>query len=70
MDFQQEKYATGGEGYDQRIRNSFYETIHVAINAMLRGVLGAESELLIVGAGTGAEILELGKPTRVGVFSA
>lgn len=63
MDFQQEKYANGAAGYDRRIRNTFpfYETIHTAINAILRGVLGAESELLIVGAGTGAEILELGK---------
>ena len=39
----------------------FYETIHTAINAILRGLLGPQSELLIVGAGTGAEILELGK---------
>jgi tRNA (cmo5U34)-methyltransferase len=39
----------------------FYETIHTAINAILRAVLGAESEILIVGAGTGAEILELGQ---------
>jgi tRNA (cmo5U34)-methyltransferase len=63
MEFQQEKYAKGAAGYDGRIRNTFpfYETIHAAINAILRGVLGAESELLIVGAGTGAEILELGK---------
>lgn len=63
MNFQQEKYAKGAADYDQRIRTlfPFYETIHAAINAILRGVLGAESELLIVGAGTGAEILELGK---------
>jgi tRNA (cmo5U34)-methyltransferase len=63
MDFQQERYAKGAAGYDERIRKlfPFYETIHTAINAILRGVLGAESELLIVGAGTGAEILELGK---------
>jgi tRNA (cmo5U34)-methyltransferase len=63
MDFQQEQYATGAADYDQRIRKlfPFYETIHPAINAILRGLLGAESELLIVGAGTGAEILELGK---------
>lgn len=63
MDFQQEKYAKGASDYDERIRKlfPFYETIHKAINAALRTVLGAESELLIVGAGTGAEILELGK---------
>jgi tRNA (cmo5U34)-methyltransferase len=63
MDFQQEKYAKGASGYDGRIRQlfPFYETIHTAINAVLRVYLGAESELLIVGAGTGAEILELGK---------
>jgi tRNA (cmo5U34)-methyltransferase len=63
MDFQQEKYAKGATGYDKRIRNTFpfYETIHPAINAMLRGLLRPESRLLIVGAGTGAEILELGK---------
>jgi len=63
MDFQQEKYAKGASGYDGRIRQlfPFYKTIHTAINAILRGVVGAESEVLIVGAGTGAEILELGK---------
>jgi tRNA (cmo5U34)-methyltransferase len=63
MDFQQEKYAKGAGGYDGRIRNlfSFYETIHTAINAVLRVCLGPESELLIIGAGTGAEILQLGK---------
>ena len=35
MDFQQEKYAKGAAGYDERIRNlfPFYETIHTAINA-------------------------------------
>lgn len=66
MDFQQEKYAEGAAGYDERIRKlfPFYETIHTAINAALRTVLAAESELLIVGAGTGAEILELGKTNR------
>ena len=63
MDFQQERYAKGAAGYDERIRKTFpfYETIHTAINAVLRVYLGAESEVLIVGAGTGAEILELGK---------
>jgi tRNA (cmo5U34)-methyltransferase len=63
MDFQQERYAKGAAGYDERIRKTFpfYETIHTAINAVLRVYLGPESELLIVGAGTGAEILELGK---------
>jgi tRNA (cmo5U34)-methyltransferase len=66
MDFQQEKYASGAADYDQRIRKlfPFYETIHAAINAILRSALGAESELLIVGAGTGAEILELGKSNQ------
>jgi tRNA G46 methylase TrmB len=63
MDFQQERYAKNAIGYDERIRKTFpfYETIHTAINATLRAVLGAESELLIVAAGTGAEIVELGK---------
>jgi tRNA (cmo5U34)-methyltransferase len=63
MDFQQERYAKGAAGYDERIRKTFpfYETIHTAINAVLRVYLGPESEILIVGAGTGAEILELGK---------
>jgi tRNA (cmo5U34)-methyltransferase len=63
MDFQQEKYAKGAADYDERIRKTFpfYETIHPAINVALRTVLAAESELLIVAAGTGAEILELGK---------
>jgi tRNA (cmo5U34)-methyltransferase len=63
MDFQQERYARGAAGYDERIRKTFpfYETIHTAINAVLRVYLGPESEILIVGAGTGAEILELGK---------
>ena len=62
MDFQQERYAKGATGYDERIRKTFpfYETIHPAINAILRGVLGTESEVLIVGAGTGTEILALG----------
>jgi tRNA (cmo5U34)-methyltransferase len=62
MDFQQERYGKGATGYDERIRKTFpfYETIYPAINAILRGVLGAESEILIVGAGTGAEIVELG----------
>ena len=38
MEFQQEKYAKGAAGYDGRIRNMFpfYETIHAAINAVLR----------------------------------
>ena len=63
MDFQQERYGKGAAGYDERIRKTFpfYETIHTAINAVLRVYLGPESEILIVGAGTGAEILELGK---------
>lgn len=63
MDFQQERYAKGAPGYDERIRKTFpfYETIHTAINAALRAVLGRESDVLIVAAGTGAEILELGK---------
>ena len=63
MDFQQEKYAKGAAGYDERIRKTFpfYETIHTAINTVLRVYAGPESEILIVGAGTGAEILELGK---------
>jgi tRNA (cmo5U34)-methyltransferase len=63
MDFQQERYPKARRatmiGYASCF--PFYETIHTAINAILRAVLGAESELLIVGAGTGAEILELGK---------
>ena len=63
MDFQQERYAKGAAGYDERIRKTFpfYETIHTAINAVLRVYLKPESEILIVGAGTGPEILELGK---------
>jgi tRNA (cmo5U34)-methyltransferase len=63
MSFQQERYARGAAGYDERIRKlfPFYETIHTAINAVLRVYLGPESEILIVGAGTGTEILELGK---------
>jgi tRNA (cmo5U34)-methyltransferase len=63
MDFQQKRYAKGAADYDERIRKTFpfYETIHTAINAVLRVYLGPESELLVVGAGTAAEILELGK---------
>lgn len=63
MDFQEEKYATGATGYDRRIRNTFpfYETIHPTMNAMLRGLVRSDAQLLIVGAGTGAEILEFGK---------
>jgi hypothetical protein len=72
MDFQQEKYAKGAAGYDGRICKlfPFYETIHPAINAILRGVLGAESELLIVGAGTGQRSLNSAKAIRGGVFWA
>jgi tRNA (cmo5U34)-methyltransferase len=63
MDFRQERYAKGAAGYDERIRKTFpfYATIHTAINAVLRVYLRPESEIMIVGAGTGAEILELGK---------
>ena len=63
MDFQEEKYAKGATGYDERIRNTFpfYETIHPTMNAMLRGLVRCDGQLLIVGAGTGAEILEFGK---------
>jgi tRNA (cmo5U34)-methyltransferase len=63
MDFQQERFGKDAAAYDERIRKlyPFYETIHPAINAILRGLLGRESELLILAAGTGAEILELGK---------
>ena len=63
MDFQEEKYAKGATGYDQRIYNTFpfYETIHPTMNAMLRGLVRSDGQLLIVGAGTGAEILEFGK---------
>ena len=63
MDFQQERYVKGAAGHDERIRKTFpfYATIHTAINAVLRVYLRSESEILIVGAGTGAEILELGK---------
>ena len=63
MDFQEEKYAKGAAEYDQRIRNTFpfYETIHPTMNAMLRGLVRSDGQLLIVGAGTGAEILEFGK---------
>ena len=63
MDFQEEKYTKGAADYDRRIRSTwpFYEAIHPAMNAMLQGLLRPDSELLIVGAGTGAEILELGR---------
>ena len=63
MDFQEERYAKGAADYDRRIRSTwpFYEAIHPAMNAILRGLLPSNSELLIVGAGTGAEILELGR---------
>jgi hypothetical protein len=63
MDFQQERFGKDAAAYDERIQKlyPFYETIHPAINAILRGLLGRERELLIVAAGTGAEILELGK---------
>jgi tRNA (cmo5U34)-methyltransferase len=63
MDFQEEKYAKGATGYDQRIRSTFpfYETIHPTMNAMLRGLVRSDGQLLIVGAGTGAEIIEFGK---------
>jgi tRNA (cmo5U34)-methyltransferase len=63
MDYQDEKYAKGATGYDQRIRNTFpfYETIHPVMNAMLRSLVRSDGQLLILGAGTGAEILDFGK---------
>jgi tRNA (cmo5U34)-methyltransferase len=63
MDFQDQKYAKGATGYDRRIHNTFpfYETIHPSMNAMLRGFVRSDGQLLIVGAGTGTEILEFGK---------
>ena len=66
MDFQEERYAKGAADYDRRIRSTwpFYEAIHPAMNAILRGLLPSNSELLIVGAGTGAEILELARSNR------
>ena len=47
MDFQQERFVKGALDYDERIRKlfPFYETIHPAINAILRVLLGRESEL-------------------------
>jgi hypothetical protein len=65
-----EKYAKSAAGYDQRIRNTFpfYEFIHPGMNAMLLGLVRPDSEVLVVGTGTGAEILESAKPTRVGGF--
>ena len=58
-----EKYSKGATGYDQRIRNTFpfYEIIHPVMNAMLRGLVPSDGYVLIVGAGTGAEILDFGK---------
>lgn len=63
MVFQEERFSKGATGYDQRIRKlfPFYETIHVAINALLQSLLKPKSELLIVGSGTGAEMLEFGR---------
>ena len=63
MNFQEERYARGAADYDRRIRSTwpFYEAIHPAMNAVLRVLLPPESQLLIVGAGTGAEIIELGR---------
>ena len=56
-------YEKGAAGYEKRIRNlfSFYDSIHTAINSLLRSILGPKSNLLVVGAGTGNEIVELGK---------
>lgn len=56
-------YEKGAGGYETRIRYlfSFYDSIHTAINSLLRSVLGPQSEILVVGCGTGTEILELGK---------
>ena len=50
-------------GYETRIRRlfSFYDSIHTVINFVLRSVLEPESDILVVGCGTGSEILELGK---------
>ncbi len=56
-------YKAGAGGYEQRIRKlfSFYDSIHTAINSLLRSILGPNISLLVVAAGTGAEIVELGK---------
>jgi len=59
------RFEKGAAGYETRIHNlfSFYDAIHTAINSLFRSILGPESNLLVVGVGTGTEILELGKTT-------
>lgn len=72
MGFLDERFSKGAADYDQRVRNlfPFYDTIHMAVNAVLRCVLKPESKLLIVGAGTGTEILELGRSNPGWHFTA
>lgn len=63
---QEQMYEKGAAAYDQRIRRllSYYDTIHAANNAILQCLLKPDSHLLVVGCGTGTEIVQLGKANR------
>ncbi len=49
--------------YETRIRRVIpgYDTLHAAIGAILQSMLGSQADILVVGSGTGTEILELGR---------
>lgn len=57
--FDRERAAT----YDDNIRTVApgYEVLHEAIAAMMSATLNANAHLLVVGTGTGAEIIEMGR---------
>jgi tRNA (cmo5U34)-methyltransferase len=66
------RFLDGAEGYDRRIRTVFpcYDVMRTAINAILRATLSNQAELLIVGAGTGEEILHLAESNPDWRFTA
>ena len=53
-------------GYDDRIPRSIpgYEAMHDLVSAILTGLLPEEGRLLVVGAGTGKEIITLGTQNK------
>lgn len=66
--FDEERAAT----YDESIRTVApgYEVLHEAIAAMMSATLNANAHLLVVGTGTGAEIIEMGRAHPEWQFTA
>lgn len=62
-DVQQADEGDRGRSYDADIRFAMpgYELLHETAAALLRNALGDEARVLIVGAGTGEEVLRLGQ---------